>query len=155
MTCFNCCVDMVPARNKPLMAEFGRVAQIQLRYRSVLTNKIEITLDVPYIDPTKYRAYWAHFELDRSVSLLCVKSNVHYARVITPSRVSVRSGGAHLRGKAHGQHSSEETSQLWRVVDDAVSDLIDPGIEPQTAHTYSNVLTTHVGNITLLSAFLA
>ena len=41
------------------------------------------------------------------------------------------SGGAHLRGLAPGQHSSEETSQLWQVVGHAVSDLICQGIEPQ------------------------
>ena len=37
------------------------------------------------------------------------KSNLHYTRGITPKRVT--SGGAHLRGLAPGQHSSEETSQ--------------------------------------------
>ena len=36
-------------------------------------------------------------------------SNLHYARMITPKRVT--SGGVHLRGLAPGQHSSEKTPQ--------------------------------------------
>ena len=47
------------------------------------------------------------------------KSNLHYTRRITPKRVT--SCGAHLRGLAPGLHSSEETSQRWRVVGDTVS----------------------------------
>ena len=35
----------------------------------------------------------------------------------------VTSCGAHLRGLAPGQHSSEEMSQRWRAVGDTVSDL--------------------------------
>ena len=46
------------------------------------------------------------------------KSNLHYT-CITPKRVT--SCGAHLRGLAPGQHSSEETLQQWRVVGDTVS----------------------------------
>ena len=45
-------------------------------------------------------------------------SNLHYTRRITPKRVT--SCGAHLRGLAPGQHSSEEASQRWRVVGDTV-----------------------------------
>ena len=45
-----------------------------------------------------------------------VKSNLHYTRDITPKRVT--SGGVHLRGLTHEQHSSEETSQRWRVAGD-------------------------------------
>ena len=44
------------------------------------------------------------------------KSNLHYTRRNTPKRVT--SCGAHLRGLAPGLHSSEETSQRWRVVGD-------------------------------------
>ena len=39
------------------------------------------------------------------------KSNLHYTRRSTPKRVT--SSGAHLRGLAPGQHSSEETSQRY------------------------------------------
>ena len=46
-----------------------------------------------------------------------LKSNLHYTRRVTPKRVT--SGGAHLRGLAPGQHSTEETSQRWRVVEDS------------------------------------
>ena len=46
------------------------------------------------------------------------KSNLHYTRRIMPKRVT--SCGAHLRGLAPGQNSSEETSQRWRVVGDSV-----------------------------------
>ena len=42
------------------------------------------------------------------------------------------SGEAHLCGLAPGQHSNDETSQLWWAVGDTVSDLAGPGIEPQT-----------------------
>ena len=41
-------------------------------------------------------------------SLYYKKSNVHYARGMTQKRAT--SGGAHLRGSAPEQHSSEETS---------------------------------------------
>ena len=65
------------------------------------------------------------------------KSNLHYAGGILPKRVT--SCGAHLHGLAAGQHSSEETSQRWRVVGDAVSNLTGPEIETQTCHTDSDV----------------
>ena len=45
-------------------------------------------------------------------------SNLHYTRRITPKRVT--SGGAHLRGLAPRLHSSEETSQRWQAIGDAV-----------------------------------
>ena len=38
--------------------------------------------------------------------------NLHYARGITPKRVT--SGGGHFCGLAPGQHSFKETSQRWR-----------------------------------------
>ena len=56
------------------------------------------------------------------------------------TRLSVTGSGAYLRSLAPGQHSSEETSQWWRVVGDTVSDLIDSGFKPQTSCTESNVL---------------
>ena len=46
------------------------------------------------------------------------KSNLHYTRGITPKCVA--SGGAHFRGLASGQHSSEKTSQRWRTVGNIV-----------------------------------
>ena len=49
------------------------------------------------------------------------RQNLHYTRGITPKRVT--SGEAHLRDLAPGQHSSEETSQRWRAVDNTVPDL--------------------------------
>ena len=69
------------------------------------------------------------------------KSNFHYT-CNTPKRVT--SCGAHLRGLAPGQHSSEETSQRWRVVGDAVPILTGPGIEPQTSRTDSVRLATEL-----------
>ena len=48
----------------------------------------------------------------------------------------VTSGGVHLRGLAHGQHCSEETSQRWRAT---VSDLTNPRREPQISRTDSDV----------------
>ena len=65
------------------------------------------------------------------------KSNLHYTRVILIKRVT--SGGVHLRSLAPGQPSFEKTSQRWRAVDDTVSDLIDPGIEPKTSRADSDV----------------
>ena len=61
------------------------------------------------------------------------KSNLHYARGITPKCVT--NGESHLRCFAPGQHCSEETSQRRRAVADTVSDLIGAGIKPQTSHT--------------------
>ena len=52
------------------------------------------------------------------VGMFIKKSNLHYTRRIMPKRVT--SCGAHLRGLALGQNSSEETSQRWRVVGDSV-----------------------------------
>ena len=64
----------------------------------------------------------------------CIKLNLYYTRDTTPKRVT--SGGAHLRGLASGLHSSEVTSQWWRVVGDTTN-LTDPGFEPQTFRTDS------------------
>ena len=55
------------------------------------------------------------------------KTNFRYTRCITP--MCVKNNGAHLRGLAPKQHSSEETSQRWRAVGDTVPDLTGPGIE--------------------------
>ena len=66
------------------------------------------------------------------------KSNHHYTRGITPKRVT--SGGVHLFSLAHGQHSYEETTQMWRAVGDTLSDLTGLGIEAQTFRTDSDVL---------------
>ena len=52
------------------------------------------------------------------------------------------SGGTHLRSLAPGQLSSEETLQRWQAIGDTVSDLSEPGIEPQTSRTDSVRLTT-------------
>ena len=47
------------------------------------------------------------------------KSSLHYTRDITPKRSS--SGGAHLRGLAPGQHSSEKMSRRCRAVASALT----------------------------------
>ena len=60
---------------------------------------------------------------------------VNYTRGFTPKRVT--NGRANLRDLTPVQHSSEETSQRWRAVSDTVSDLTDPGFEPQTSRTES------------------
>ena len=65
------------------------------------------------------------------------KSTLYYSRGITPKRVT--SGGIHLLGLSPGLHSSEETSQRWRVVRDTVSDLTALGIEPKTSGADSHV----------------
>ena len=57
------------------------------------------------------------------------KKNLYYTRDITPKRVT--SGGAHLRGIAPGQHSSEKTLQQWQIVNDSVIDLTKLEIEPR------------------------
>ena len=56
----------------------------------------------------------------------------------------VTSGGAYLRGLAPKQHSSEETSQRWRAVDDTVYDLTVPGIKPQTSRPDRDTLITEL-----------
>ena len=65
------------------------------------------------------------------------KSNhIFYTTAITPKGVT--SGRAHFCGFAHGQHSSEETSQGWRAVGDTVFNLT--GHEPRTSRAESNVV---------------
>ena len=66
------------------------------------------------------------------------KSNLYYTRGITPKHVT--RGGAHLRGLAPGQHSSEATSKRWRAAGDTVPDLTEPGIEPQPSRADGDVL---------------
>ena len=72
------------------------------------------------------------------------KSNLHHTCAITRTRAITRkrvtSGGIHLHGFAPGQHSSEETTQRWRAVVEAVSNLTVTGIEPQTSRTDSDLL---------------
>ena len=63
------------------------------------------------------------------------KSNLYYTRRITLKRVT--SCGAHLRGLAPGQHSSEEMSQRWRVVGDTVSIFDRPGNRTPDSRTDS------------------
>ena len=50
----------------------------------------------------------------------------------------------HLCGLAPRRHSSEETSELWHSSSHTVSHLTGPGIEPQTYHTDSDVVTRSV-----------
>ena len=57
------------------------------------------------------------------------KSNLYHTRGIIPKLVTT--GGINFRGLAPGQHSPEETPQQWRAVNDTVSDLTNPGIEPR------------------------
>ena len=61
------------------------------------------------------------------------KSNLHYIRVITPKRET--SGEPHLCGLAPGQHPLKNVAAVanrWLTVGGTVSDLIGPGIDPQT-----------------------
>ena len=67
-------------------------------------------------------------------------SNLHYTRKITPNQETT--GGAHLRGLAPGQRSSEETSQRWRAVGDIESNLTGQRIEPHTSRTDSDAFKT-------------
>ena len=50
----------------------------------------------------------------------------------------VTSGGAHLRGLAPRQHSSEEMRQRWRAVGDNVLDLTGLRIESQSSRADSD-----------------
>ena len=68
------------------------------------------------------------------------KKNFPHFYGITPKRVT--SGGAHLRGLAPGQHSSEETSQRWRADIDTVFRLTRPGIKLKTSGSIEMPLTT-------------
>ena len=45
-----------------------------------------------------------------------------------------------LRWLGPGHHSSEETSQRWRVVGNSASDLTGPRVEPQTYRVESDVV---------------
>ena len=73
--------------------------------------------------------------------------NLHYTRGITPKRVT--SGGINLRDLAPGLHSSEETSQRWRVIGDIVSDLTGPRIEPKTYRADDNIFSHNVNRLIL------
>ena len=79
--------------------------------------------------------------------------NLYYTCRMTPKRVT--SGGAHLRGLAPGQHSSEETSRRWWAIDDTVSDLTSLGIEPQTSRSDSNILPSELTRRLLLKQFVS
>ena len=76
------------------------------------------------------RLWWFYYTVKKS------KSNLHDTGGITPKRVV--SGRALLRGLAPGQHSSEETSQRWRGVGGAMSDLTGSENEPLTSRTDSD-----------------
>ena len=91
------------------------------------------------------QATFSHKKLKivKFLKLFYRKSNLHYTRDITPKHVT--SGGSHLRGLASRQHSSEETSQRWRVIGNTVTDLSGPGIEPQTSFADSGVFA-HCAN---------
>ena len=52
------------------------------------------------------------------------------------------SDGVRPRVQAQGQHRSEETSQRWRAVGYAVSDLTGLGIEPQVHRINSDIFNT-------------
>ena len=81
-------------------------------FRQLQKNRVNSVLH------NKYKIY--RNTLNRTLRMAKrIKSNLHYTRRITPKRVT--SCGAHLRGLAPGLHSSEETSQRWRVVGDTVS----------------------------------
>ena len=60
--------------------------------------------------------------------------NLDHSRSITPKHVT--SGGAHLRDLAPGQHSSDETSQRQRAVDNIVFDLTGEGNKSRNSRTH-------------------
>ena len=66
--------------------------------------------------------------------------NLDYTRGIMSKRET--SCGIHLRGLAPGQHSSEETSQLWQAVGGAVCDLTEPVIELKPPTPIAMCVTT-------------
>ena len=67
----------------------------------------------------------------------------HYNNIAT-------SDGGHLRGLAFGQHHSERTLQRRRAVDDAVSELTGPGIEPKTFASIA--MSLHYANSSCISS---
>ena len=71
-------------------------------------------------------------------SLPKIKSS-SYSRYYTER---VTSGGFHLHGLTPWQCSSEETSQPRRDIDHTLSDLTDPGIEPETSCANGDVYLT-------------
>ena len=67
----------------------------------------------------------------------------------------VRCGWVYLRALAPEQHSSEEASQRWRAVADAVSDLTGPGIESKTSHTNSDLFNRCCNKVDKLDYLLS
>ena len=65
----------------------------------------------------------------KAPTLFKKKSNLHYTCDITPKRVTLTSGEAHLRCLILGNIAPKRC----RAVGDTVSDLTNPGIEPQTS----------------------
>ena len=59
-------------------------------------------------------------------------------------------GGAHLRGLVPEQLRSEETPRWWRAVGDTVSDLTEPGFEPQSSGTNDSVFATELTSFDLM-----
>ena len=83
------------------------------------SHSIVFNIEKSYLLKEAQLNSFTDFLVNSSFFRVCSKSNLHYTRRITPKRVT--SCGAHLRGLAPGQHSSEKTSQRWRVVGDTVS----------------------------------
>ena len=82
-------------------------------------------------------------KLERVISQLIKKSNLHYTRRVASKRVT--SDGIHLHDLAPGQRSSEETSQRWRAVEGSVFDLTELEMELKTYRTNYDVFN-HFAN---------
>ena len=87
-------------------------------------------MNVSWANPFSGVLYYDVIKCSRFVKS---KENLYYTCGITLKRVT--SVEAHLSGLAPGLYHSDETSHEWRAVGDAVENLNDMGIEPQTSRT--------------------
>ena len=67
---------------------------------------------------------------------------VHYTRGLKPKRVT--SGGAHIRGLAPGQYSSQDTQKQRQAAGDIVSDRLADRTQTGRAQTMSFITTPAV-----------
>ena len=106
------------------------------------TGDLTISVNVlyNYLEVNPKVCMFVNFQLDscsglRSLNFKKIKSSL-YSRYYAEACNELRDPSLHL---APGQHSSEETSQQWRVVGSTVFDLTDPGIVPKTSRIDSDV----------------
>ena len=106
------------------------------------TPRIDLTMALLVLLKIAISVYLKHHMFFKDIILrtyskkLKKKTNLHYTRRITTQRARVAGP------VSAAQRLSSTAPKKRRSVGNAVSDLTDPGLEPQTSRTNSNVSTT-------------